>query len=242
MKTFNIILCGACGRVSKKFIFFLNKKRNFSIISFVSNRIKKGNNFGKIKYFNNLKEAIEENKKQNFVILDFSHFSNIVYNLRIAFFYKKPIIFIQSEGEKFKDFFKFYSNFIPILLISNSSLGANLLFDICEFISRNLPKNESICYEIHHKQKKEIYSSTIKDIVKNKNISFLNISSFRVSNILGIHKFIFFNDFEEICVSHRINNFDSFCVGFLNSIIFIYFKKFGLFFFKDIYNLAKYYV
>lgn len=236
----NLIICGIYGRFAKSFLDYIKDKNVFNIIggiSFRNNYV--GDIFYKSRniYISKLENIIKNNIDKKIILLDFSHYSNIVDNLKIAYKNKISVIYFQTINESnIINIMKYYSKMIPILIVSNCSYGANVLFFLCNIIN-NIWKNIDIsCLDIHHKNKKEIFSSTLKDIINNKNVNKNNICSFRVNNVLGVHQVFFYSEHEELIISHRVNNVNAFNEGILKSIYFIYKKKNGFFYYKDIFN------
>lgn len=237
----NLIICGIYGRFAKFFLEYLKDKNLFNIIGGISSR---SNYVGKISYKNkdifisNLEDIIKNNVNKKMILLDFSHHSNIISNLSICYKNNISVIFFQTINDiKILKSIKYFSKKIPILLISNCAYGANVLLFICNIINKIWKNLDISCLDIHHNNKKEIFSSTLKDIIKGKNIINNNICSFRVNNILGIHNVFFYSEFEELIISHRINNINAFNIGIVKSIYFINKKKNGFFNYKDIFNI-----
>ncbi|NBX91879.1 MAG: hypothetical protein EBQ85_01450 [Proteobacteria bacterium] len=127
----------------------------------------------------------------------------------------------------------------PILLTANTSPGMNMLLTMLNHSSLAAKyQYDILASEIHHKNKKDDPSGTLKTILKvleakgNNNIQ---VQSARVGDEKGTHTVSFFSDDEELTLIHRVNNRRVFAKGALIAARYIAQQsKPGLYSFQDV--------
>ena len=134
--------------------------------------------------------------------------------------------------------------FIPILLASNMSLGvSNLKSSIEQYLlSISTPSKYKII-EIHHTNKKDSPSGTaieIKSFLENlpgsKIDGLINVHSYRIGNIFGIHRIIFENAEGITTFQHIANSRNVFARGALQAAKWVHSKEAGEYTFADFLN------
>ncbi len=159
--------------------------------------------------------AIEARLKKCDVVIDFStptgleHFLDeaTVRGVRI------PLVTGTTGLSKFiKDKLEIYSKEAPVLVESNMSIGANILFLITQEVSKILSKDLNFVakiLDVHHVHKKDSPSGTaitLFDIIK-KHSNLIkskeeSIESKREGEVVGYHSVKFISNGEEIEVNH----------------------------------------
>ncbi len=133
---------------------------------------------------------------------------------------------------------------VPILLASNMSLGISNLKSSIEhyLLSINSPTKCKII-EIHHKNKKDSPSGTaieIQSFLENlpeSNIDRpIDVESYRIGNIFGIHRIVFENAEGITTFQHIANSRNIFARGALQAAKWIHSKEAGEYTFADFLN------
>ena len=256
MKTINITITGALGKMGKILIKRISKNKNLKLFSLTD--IKSGKTINGIKIQKNNIEAF----KKTDVIIDFSRPIASLEVLDYAKKFKKKVI-IGTTGfnSKQNNLIKNYSKKIAIFKSGNMSLGINLLEYIVSIFSKKIPKSYQIgINDDHHKQKVDYPSGTALMLAnavskgKNKNLEsikgkiFLNKSGSlqknkvnffitRKGNTIGKHSVNFNNKIENIELKHTAFSRDLFADGALNAAVWISKKNKGLFNMKDMLGL-----
>ncbi|WP_343184134.1 4-hydroxy-tetrahydrodipicolinate reductase [Buchnera aphidicola (Ceratovacuna keduensis)] len=250
-KKIRIAVSGANGRMGKIIIKEIFKIKNI-ILSILITKKKIKNIQYKNKNYKIKKCTSLKNQEKNFdVIIDFSEKKNTIKNIKYCVKNKKNIIIgttgFNDEEEKF---IKLSSKKICIVKSSNFSNGINLIYFILKKIIKKLKDKKIKIKEEHHKNKKDSPSGTSiefakiinkklrkkfckNEILKSKNINFI---SKRKGNIIGNHSIIFSDKNEIFKISHKAKNRSIFAIGAIQSAIWCFKKKFGLFSMKNIIN------
>ena len=134
--------------------------------------------------------------------------------------------------------------FIPILLASNMSLGvSNLKSSIEQYLLSISTPSKCKIIEIHHTNKKDSPSGTaleIKSFLENlpgsKIDGLIDVHSYRIGNIFGIHRIIFENAEGITTFQHIANSRNIFARGALKAAKWINTKKAGEYSFADFLN------
>ncbi|WP_343190041.1 4-hydroxy-tetrahydrodipicolinate reductase [Buchnera aphidicola] len=246
-KKIKLAISGANGRMGKILIKEALKKNNIILSMMLVKEIKNNKK--------NIKEKIPtytclNDKNKNFdVMIDFSEKNNTMKNIKYCIKHKKNIV-IGTTGfdENQEKFIKLSSKKICIVKSSNFSTGINLIYFFLEKIQKNLINEKITIKEEHHKNKKDSPSGTSiefgkiinkklgkktskKEILKNKNINFI---STRFGNIIGNHTISFSNKNETLKIKHVAKNRSIFAIGAIQSAIWSYKRKSGLFSMKNI--------
>ena len=134
--------------------------------------------------------------------------------------------------------------FIPILLASNMSLGvSNLKSSIEQYLLSISTPSKCKIIEIHHTNKKDSPSGTaieIKSFLENLPGSridgLIDVHSYRIGNIFGIHRIIFENAEGITTFQHIANSRNIFARGALKAAKWINTKQAGEYSFADFLN------
>ncbi len=256
MKTINITITGALGRMGKILIKRISKNKNLKLFSLTD--IKSGKKVNGIKIQKNNLEAF----KKTDVIIDFSRPKASLEILSYAKKLKKKVV-IGTTGftKQQNNLIKNYSKKIAIFKSGNMSLGINLLEYIVNILSNKIPNDYHIgINDDHHKKKNDYPSGTAlmlaNAVSKGKNQKlesikgkmFLNkkgnlqknkINFFitRKGNTIGKHSVLFDNKIENIELKHTAFSRELFADGALNAAIWISKKNKGLFNMQNMYDL-----
>jgi len=256
MKTINITITGALGRMGKILIKRISKNKNLKLFSLTD--IKSGKKVNGIKIQKNNLEAF----KKTDVIIDFSRPKASLEILNYAKKLKKKIV-IGTTGftKQQNNLIKNYSKKIAIFKSGNMSLGINLLEYIVNILSKKIPNDYHIGINDDHHRKKIDYPSGTALMLANavskgknqklesmKGKMFLNkkgdlqknkINFFitRKSNTIGKHSVLFDNKIENIELKHIAFSRELFADGALNAAIWINKKNKGLFNMQDMFKL-----
>ena len=134
--------------------------------------------------------------------------------------------------------------FIPILLASNMSLGvSNLKSSIEQYLLSISTPSKCKIIEIHHTNKKDSPSGTaieIKSFIENlpgrKIDGLIDVHSYRIGNIFGIHRIIFENAEGITTFQHIANSRNIFARGAIKAAKWINTKEAGEYSFADFLN------
>ena len=256
MKTINITIAGALGRMGKILIKRMSKNKNLKLFSLTD--LKSGKTINGIKTQKNSLEAF----KKTDVIIDFSRPKASLEILNYAKKLKKKVV-IGTTGftKKQNSLIKNYSKKVAIFKSGNMSLGINLLEYIVNILSKKIPNEYHIgINDDHHRKKIDYPSGTALMLAnavskgKSKNLEsikgkmFLNkkgslqknkINFFitRKGNTIGKHSVLFNNEIENIELKHTAFSRELFADGALNAAIWISKKNKGLFNMQDMFGL-----
>lgn len=176
------------------------------------------------------------------VLIDFS--SPDGFNDALSFCIENKIPFISGTtglSEKHLEGLSAAKKIIPILIASNMSIGiANLKRSIEKHLISINTSVKCKIVEIHHTKKKDSPSGTAIEIIKflenyypNKIDGLIDVQSYRIGNIFGIHRIEFkseegITNFQHIAISR-----DVFAKGALQAARLINSKKIGEYSFTD---------
>ena len=179
------------------------------------------------------------------VVIDFSSPQGFVNALQFCIKNKIPLIsgttgLVDKHLRQVDDAKKI----IPILIAPNMSLGiANLKSSIEEYLSSTNTTVKCKVVEIHHTNKKDSPSGTALEIVRllenhygNKIDGSIEINSYRVGNIFGIHRIEFKSEAGIINFQHIAGSRKVFATGALNAAKSINSMKIGEYSFTDFLN------
>ncbi len=199
-------------------------------------------------------------KKNDFdVLIDFTQpHSTLKYLEYCKKFTKNIVIGTTGFSRKEFDIIKSCSQKIGIMLSSNFSIGINLLFQLIKKTTQIIGEHYDIdIIECHHRNKIDAPSGTALAIgeiiskVMNWNLNEHSIyytkgitgirdkkkigfSIVRAGDIIGKHTVMFSSFGEEIKISHTASNRIAFAKGAIQSALWIYKKKIGLFDMQDV--------
>ena len=256
MKTINITITGALGRMGKILIKRISKNKNLKLFSLTD--IKSGKKVNGIKIQKNNLEAF----KKTDVIIDFSRPKASLEILSYAKKLKKKVV-IGTTGftKQQNNLIKNYSKKIAIFKSGNMSLGINLLEYIVNILSNKIPNDYHIgINDDHHKKKIDYPSGTAlmlaNAVSKGKNQKLesikgkmffnkkgnlqknkINFFITRKGNTIGKHSVLFDNKIENIELKHTAFSRELFADGALNAAIWISKKNKGLFNMQNMYDL-----
>ncbi len=189
--------------------------------------------------------AKEKNPIDVSAVIDFSSPEGFVNALRFCVKNKIPLI-SGTTGLSAKHFegVTAAKKIIPILIAPNMSLGiANLKSSIEKYlISINTTVKVKII-EIHHTHKKDSPSGTALDIIRfleshhaNKINGLIDVQSYRIGNIFGIHRIEFESEDGIINFQHIASSRDVFATGALKAARSINSMEIGEYSFADFLN------
>ena len=133
---------------------------------------------------------------------------------------------------------------VPILLASNMSLGiSNLKSSIEQYLLSINSSAKCKIIEIHHKNKKDSPSGTaieiqsfLENLPESKIDSPIDVESYRIGNIFGIHRIVFENAEGITTFQHIANSRNVFARGALQAVKWIHSKEAGEYTFADFLN------
>jgi 4-hydroxy-tetrahydrodipicolinate reductase len=122
---------------------------------------------------------------------------------------------------------------IPVVLSSNMSLSANVMFDVAERVARALPGYDNEIVEIHHNLKKDSPSGTAQTLAESvqrgkglgdfvygrqglvgeRKASEIGVHAVRGGDVVGDHTVLFLGAGERIELVHRVTSRDAFAQG-----------------------------
>jgi len=255
MKKINLIVCGAAGKMGSLIVKLALKDDEFFIKGGIEAKGHSlvGKELNEVKIYDNLENMLEKND----VVVDFTVPSATMVFLEIVKDKKGKIVigttgFEKEQIEKIKEIAKE----IPVFLSPNMSLGVNLFFEIIKYATRILKNYEIEIKEIHHHFKKDSPSGTAKKIAEiicnerklkideilkygrrgimgERKFEEIGIHSLRIGDIVGEHYVYFGGTGEIIEISHRCYNRESFALGALSAVKYIYKKEKGLYGMED---------
>jgi 4-hydroxy-tetrahydrodipicolinate reductase len=166
-----------------------------------------------------------------------------------------------SEAEKLK--IQEASEKIPIVMATNMSVGMNLLFALVEEAAAKLGQGYDVeIIEAHHHFKKDAPSGSalslgesvarawnvnLKDIatygregqVGERKAGTIGFHAIRGGDIVGDHTVLYAGPGEQLELTHRAHNRESFAQGALTAAFFLSDKKKGLYNMQDVLGLRK---
>ena len=237
----NVILVGACGKMSSVVVSSLANEKDIKIIGGIESvghpLIGQPIGIGFIQA--NLSSIV----KTADVIVEFAIPEITSDNLKIAAQAQIPYI-IGTTGYKDIAYIKNYAKKIPILMSANFSIGINLMFQLTKTAAKTLKDFDIEIVEAHHKMKRDAPSGTAKklaEIIKeagNKKQE-VKIHSIRAGDIVGEHNVMFINNGERIELIHRATSRNAFASGVIKAIRFIVNQKPGLYGMEDLISFKR---
>ncbi|MEG1989690.1 MAG: dihydrodipicolinate reductase C-terminal domain-containing protein [Clostridia bacterium] len=195
----------------------------------------------KLDYDMNIIESSEELEKSNCdVYIDCTNRLAFLNNLEIYFKKLKPIV-IATTGFNEEDEIRIkeLSKYISIMKVTNFCIGAYKYLKLIEEATKLYGlEYDIVITDKHQKYKKDNISGTaynieksIHNIIPEKKVSF---SSIRAGGIVAEHETIFVNDNnEQIIISHKIFNRETFAIGALKATFWIKDKLNGIYILDD---------
>jgi len=218
-----------------------------------------GKNFFGLKLGSNSEEML----KSSDVIIDFSTPSSTIKLAEINKSYKKPLV-IGTTGLSKEDNVKIteFSNYYPIVISPNYSIGINLLLSILEKAAGVLSKNKDYDLEIveyHHRFKKDSPSGTAlklaeiaakasgrnypedavfgREGIRERTKEEFGVLAVRAGDIIGEHYVIFSTLGERIEFVHKAHSRKTFSKGAVEAALWVVNKDKGLFSMKEVLNI-----
>ncbi|MEO0091449.1 MAG: 4-hydroxy-tetrahydrodipicolinate reductase [candidate division WOR-3 bacterium] len=232
----NVIIVGACGKMSTALVSAIAKEKDIKIVAGIESigHPLIGTPIGIGFIQDNLQKVIHHAD----IVVEFAIPEITLDNVKISANARKPYI-IGTTGLKDLDVIKRYSKKIPILISANFSLGVNLLYKLTE-ISANLLRDFDVeIIEAHHKMKRDAPSGTAKNLAeiikKVRDEKEVKIHSIRAGDIVGEHSVMFIGQGERLELVHRATNRNAFATGVIHAIRFLVKQKPGLFSLEDLF-------
>ena len=129
------------------------------------------------------------------------------------------------------------SHQIPVLWASNTSIGANLLFEFTRMASRAMPGAGIQVEDTHHIHKKDSPSGTALTL-KEASGGRAKILSKREGEIAGIHTVTLETGLETLVLKHEAHSRDIFAQGALQAAHFLIHQKPGFYEMRDVLRLG----
>lgn len=203
----------------------------------------------------NLSDAISAadlSSKDLAVIIDFSHSSATAINAKIAEKNKLPLMVGTTALKKAElNALKLAAKKIPVLVASNTSIGANVLFALTRQAAKALPQAQIEIAEIHHSGKKDSPSGTAlqlaEEAAKARNLNLadhlvldrntkgprkandISVTGIRGGSVKGEHTVYFFNENEYIEIKHCVSDAVVFAEGAIKAAKYLIKQKSGLY-------------
>ncbi len=170
------------------------------------------------------------------VIVDFSSSACLESNLALAKQKCAPIVIATTNhSPENLDLIKEHSKFLPVFMASNfSELFARLMKILPELCT--LSGCDFVLSEIHHKNKKDSPSGSMKDMIsvlKQRGIEPI-VQCLRLQEVVGRHKIAIYSKNERLEITHEVQSREAFCDGALKACEFIITKRSGLFTMQDL--------
>lgn len=160
----------------------------------------------------NLQNADEYNFD---VVVDFSCFSALSQNLKIALSKNKPILIATTNHTSTNEhMIKLASKQIPVAVCPNLSIGFACVMQMLKNL-KPINNYDFVLTETHHKQKKDAPSGSAKQMLEqlNKYNITPDVKAFRVGSVAGEHCLYAYGDNEIIEIKHTALSREIFCEG-----------------------------
>lgn len=170
-------------------------------------------------------------------LIDFTSPAALESNLALALEQASPYM-IGTTGLSLEQFdsLEQASKKIPILWASNTSLGANLLFELSRLASQKLPDFTPRIRETHHVHKKDSPSGTALTLQKALGND-CSIESLRIGETAGIHEISFSSRYETLSIKHEVTDRQVFAEGAILASLFLAKQQPALYRMKDVLGL-----
>lgn len=245
IKTTNIIISGACGKMGTVVAEVISKKENCKVVAGIDRNTNLSANFP---IFNSTKDI----NISCDVIIDFSNPELTEKVLQFAENKKIPMV-ICTTGFSTEQIELIHniSKQIPIFFSGNMSLGINLLIELAKKAASVLSDSFDIeIIEKHHNQKIDAPSGTalmiadaVKSVCSNKMEyvydrhayrkarvkNEIGMHSVRGGTIVGEHEIIFAGSNEIVTISHSAQSKEIFALGAINAALFLSKKPSGMY-------------
>ena len=209
-----------------------------------------------------LQDSMEKVIEMADVVIDFTHTSSTLENLKVASSKGKAMV-VGTTGftkEQLAEIWTLTRN-IPCVMASNMSLGVNLLLKILQDVAKVLGDDYDIeIIEAHHRMKKDAPSGTAikmaqviadavnrkldevavyarKGMIGERTKKEIGIQTVRAGDIVGEHTVLFGGLGERIEITHKASSRDTFARGALKAALWVYDKPAGLYDMQDVLGL-----
>ncbi|TSC95486.1 MAG: dihydrodipicolinate reductase [Parcubacteria group bacterium Athens1014_10] len=234
-----VAVCGAGGKMGSRVVNLILNDQKMRLVCGVEKRPPDWKS--KTIFVIDLKDVINSVD----VVIDFSDPDSCLRHLEIAVENKKRMV-IGATGfnDSQKDLIRDFSSEIACVLAPNMSIGANVLFVLVEQMAKIFFDYDTDIVEIHNNQKKDAPSGTaekIAQIIYNINPKQkIDIHSLRMGDIVSEHTVIFAGKGERIELIHKVNNRDVFAQGAIRAAKWVVNKPAGLYEMSDVLGIARY--
>jgi 4-hydroxy-tetrahydrodipicolinate reductase len=193
------------------------------------------------------------------IAVNFTNPEATIEHLKIVKEYKKSIVIGTTGFDNNQiSLIQETSKEIPIVLSPNMSIGVNLLFKILKDVAKVLGDDYDVeIIEVHHRMKKDAPSGTAikiakvisealgrnfdevavyarKGIIGERTNKEIGIQTVRAGDIVGEHTVIFGGLGERIEIVHKASSRDTFAMGALKAVLWLYGKPVGLYDMGDV--------
>lgn len=169
-------------------------------------------------------KALDDIREKIDLVIDFSTKDNSLCVLQYCVRTRTRLIMgTTGQGESFATELNLAATKIPIIKCDNFSTNVQKFVNLARVMSKNFD-GEIAVVETHHKKKLDAPSGTAKVLIsalcdqKDKNIS---CNSLRGGTIFGRHEIHFFDDDEEIIISHSSYSRRPFVNGLMRAVDFL---------------------
>ncbi len=181
---------------------------------------------------------LAESDKQADVIIDFTVPQALQEHLAQAIQHGIPVMCgTTGLGAEHHEALQKASKQIPVLWASNTSIGANLLFEFTRMASKSMPEASIQIEDIHHIHKKDSPSGTALTLAKAAG-SRAAIASKREGEVAGIHTVTFKTGQETLVLHHEAHSRDIFASGAIQAARFLIHQKPGFYEMRDVLGLG----
>lgn len=264
-----LVMAGAAGRMGKTILQLASQDKAFKIVGGIEQRghALLGQDIGPVIGRDLLGAKITQDApsalKEADVLIDFSHFSALLENLKAAVkTHTAFVIGTTAIPEAMLKQIRLASKKIPIVQSPNMSVGVNLLFKLAALAGSVLDENYDLeIMEIHHRMKKDAPSGTAlklleilaqargcdpqKDVIYGREGETgarkkgkIGVLALRGGDVVGEHTVSFFGDGERLELVHKASSREAFARGALVAAKFLAEKRQGLYHMGHVLGIA----
>ena len=241
------VISGVTGRMGSELIFALHKSKKFNLTGGITskNNEKVELDLGVLANIENLGVKVSttlSNIEDIDMVIDFSEPNFSLRILNQALERKLPIL-IGTTGHSLEQIktIKESANFLPIMLVSNTSIGIAFIKNLLSHSSNMLSVfDKQEIFEKHHINKKDSPSGTALDLSKmlkdlGNHKQDVSIESLREGYSPGEHTIIFNRKYETVKITHKAIHRRVFADGALLAAEWLLSQKKGLYSMLDFY-------
>lgn len=241
------VISGVTGRMGSELIFALHKSKKFNLTGGITskNNEKVALDLGVLANIENLGVKVSttlSNIEDIDMVIDFSEPNFSLRILNQALERKLPIL-IGTTGHSSEQIktIKESANFLPIMLVSNTSIGIAFIKNLLSHSSNMLSVfDKQEIFEKHHINKKDSPSGTALDLSKmlkdlGNHKQDVSIESLREGYSPGEHTIIFNRKYETVKITHKAIHRRVFADGALLAAEWLLSQKKGLYSMLDFY-------